>query len=245
MSFKQFLEASDDLFRLAYSLGEIPREEVENLLRGGDYTKDYTDRRTFTKNFAWAVPCKEAIDAIKKYAREPIYDVLAGTGYWTKILKKAGLNVVASDIHKITNKNHYHQNKSDTGGKNIQHLVKKEKEKIIRRNALKVGYDFKTERLNGDIFLSWVPYQASFATDILEMLPIGTRVFEIGEGMGGCTGDASFHKYLCDNFDALHYEDLPNFRGIHDSLTVWEKIKNSPINQNIRGKNWYSEEEEE
>lgn len=241
MKFKLYLEAQEDLFRLAYSLGEMPREDVEKLLKG-DWDKDIRDRRAFTMNFGWAVPCKEVVDAIKKHAREPLYDVLAGTGYWAKILRKAGINVVASDMHKIVNKNAYHQRKEDTGATNISGFIRPKKEKIIRRNALKVGYGFKTGRLKGDIFLSWVPYQTSFATDLLEMIPLGTRVFEIGEGLGGCTGDASFHKYLCDNFSAIHHEEVPNFTGIHDSLIIWEKNKSLPIKQELRRKYWYEED---
>lgn len=237
MNFKQFLEVADDLFRLAYSLGEIPREEVEKFLadRKG---YDFSGRRAFTMYFGWSIPCKEAVDAIKKYTREPLYDILAGTGYWAKTLRKSGVNVIASDIHKVMNRNNYHQRKEDTGAKDISNLVKPEKEKIIRRNALKVGYDINKGRLKGDVLISWPPYEEPFATDVLEMLPLGTRVFYIGEDMGGCTGDASFHKCLCVNFKFLHAEELPQFPGMHDSLAIYEKIKNIPIDPKHRGENW-------
>lgn len=241
MQFKQFLEVSDNLFRFAYNLGEMPRKQVEELLNTNKTPNDFRDRRAFTTNFGWSLPCKEAVDVIKKYARQPLYDVLAGTGYWAKILRKAGINVVASDIHKITNKNHYHQSKENTGAKKISHIIKPEKEKIIRRNALKVGYHLNKGRLKGDIFLSWPPYEEPFATDLLEMIAVGTRVFYIGEGMGGCTGDAGFHQYLCSNFKMLHSEELPQWTGIHDDLTVYEKINNSPADPKYRGKNWYDE----
>jgi hypothetical protein len=70
------------------------------------------------------------------------------------------------------------------------------------------------------------------------MLLIGSRVFYIGEGMGGCTADASFHKYLCVNFGHLHTEDLPQFPGIHDYLSVYEKKQNQPIDPKYRGEYW-------
>lgn len=88
MKFKTFLEASDEIFKLAYSLGEMPRKEIEKLIQERDFNKDWLDRRGFTTYFGWSIPCKEAVDAIKAYVREPLYDVLAGTGYWAKILKK-------------------------------------------------------------------------------------------------------------------------------------------------------------
>lgn len=223
MNFKLFLEVSDELFIKAYSLGEMPRKEVEELLQG-DFAKSFIDRRSFTKNFAWSVPCKEAVDAIKKYAREPLYDVLAGTGYWAKILKKAGINVIASDIHKILNKNFYHQNREYADDKNISNLVKIKKEKILRRNALKVGYDISRKRLKGDIFLSWPPYDNPLAYELAKIIPSGTRIFYIGEGSGGCTGNDDFHKYLCNKFKELKIVALPTFQGIHDVLFIYEKL---------------------
>jgi len=238
MDFKLYLEISEELFKNAYSLGEMPREEVEKFLSNRGF--DFSTRRAFTAYFGWSVPCKEAVEAIKKYARQPLYDVLAGTGYWTKILKKAGINVIASDIHKITSKNYYHRSREDLP--NISNLVKPEKEKILRRNALKVAYDLKRERLKGDVLISWAPYEEPFATDILEMLPIGSRVFYIGEGMGGCTADASFHKYLCVNFEHLHTEDLPRFPGIHDYLSVYEKKQNRSIDPKYRGEYWVDDD---
>lgn len=238
MQFKTFLETAEQIFKLAYSLGEMPRKEVENLINKRDWNREWLDRNAFTTYFGWSLPCKEAVETIKKYTREPLHDVLAGTGYWAKILKKAGINVIASDIHKLTSKNWYHKKKENTLLTDISNIIKPKKEKIIRRNALKVGYDIKRKRLQGDIFLSWPPYEKSFVTDLIYMLPIGTRVFYIGEGMGGCTGDASFHKYLCDNFKRLDYEELPQWRGMHDYLTVYEKEKNGNINNKIRGNYW-------
>lgn len=230
-NFKTFLEVSDNFFNLVYSFGEIPREQIKDILLQNNkgYGMDFQDRETFTSNFSWAIPCKEAVEVIKKYAREPLYDVIAGTGYWTKILKKAGINVIASDMHNITSKNYYHM-------PGDRFIPKKEKEKINRRNALKVGYHIKTGRLKGDILISWPPYEKPFATDLLELLPIGARVFYIGEGFGGCTGDASFHKFLCINFKHLHKEELPRWQGIHDSLNVYEKVSNNPVDQRLRGK---------
>lgn len=245
MEFKNFLEVHDNFFRLAYSFGEMPREQIENLLneKNPGYWS-YGDRRAFTMNFGWSIPCKEAVDVIKQYVREPLYDVMAGSGYWAKILRKAGVNVIASDIHKVLNKNNYHQKKDDTGARDISHLIKPEKEKIIRRNALQVGHHIKTGRLKGDVLISWPPYQSSFSTDLLELLPLRSRVFYIGEDMTGCTGDASFHHFLCTNFKTLHTEDLPQWQGIHDYLSVHEKMGNTPVDPRSRGRDYWDDDME-
>lgn len=249
MEFRQFLEASDELFRLVYSLGEMPRKEIEKFLSKRKIIGDFYDRDVFTRYFGWSIPCKEAVDVIKRYAREPLYDVMAGTGYWAKVLRKAGVNVIASDLHRLTSKNPYHRSHEEPGPgqRDVTQFVKPEKEKILRRNALKVGYHLGQGRLKGDVLINWPPYEDPVATDLLTMLPIGSRVFYIGEGGGGCTGDLSFHRYLCANFKELHHEYLPNWEGIHDVLWAYEKEKNDPIDPRTRGRtfSWNLEDEEE
>jgi len=250
MNFKNWIiinEISEDLFKNAENLGEFPRKiiqswistqntDVGELKKWDALDKSYQQRKTFTKFFGWSVPCKEAIDLIKKYIREPLYDVMAGTGYWSRILKKAGVNVKTSDIHKVFDKNYYHRSEQPVLSNN--NPVKSDKIKIRRKNALKIGYDLSKRRIKGDIFLSWPPYECPVATDILNMIPIGTRVFYIGEDKGGCTGDLSFHVTLSKNFNMLGREFLPNFEGIHDSISVHEKTVNEPVDSKYRGKSF-------
>ena len=260
MDFKNWLiinEISEDLYKNAEDLGEIPRKIVQNWISShhnvdvgqlknfDSLAQDFQKRRTFTTLFGWAVPCKEVVDLIKKYVQEPLYDVMAGTGYWSRILKKAGINIKTSDVHKVFNKNYYHKSKESMYKPSFE--IKPDKIKIRRKNALKIGYDLSTQRIKGDIFLSWPPYECPVATDILEMIPVGTRVFYIGEGKGGCTGDLSFHVTLNKNFKLITRENLPNFEGIHDSIYVYEKIINEPVDKKYRGKafEWDLEKSEE
>jgi hypothetical protein len=111
-----------------------------------------------------------------------------------------------------------------------------EKTKIRRKNALRIGYDLSRKRILGDLFLCWPPYQCPTATDILDLVPIGTKVFYVGEEESGCTGDLSFHKTLEKNFRFIVNEDLPNFDGIHDDLTVYEKVREGSVDRKYRGK---------
>ena len=232
------LEISDELYRQAENLGNLPRDEVLQLVRtsDGNSFKNYEKRRVFNSNFGWSVPCKEAVDEIKKYAREPLHDVMAGTGYWSRVLKKGGINVIASDIHKVFIKNDYHDRKFGKQHMAQTYNAEPEKSSIKRRNALKVAFDMGRERIKGDIFISWPPYESPVAHDALSLIPIGTRVFYVGEGTSGCTGDLAFHKNLATNFKKLKYVPLPTFEGIHDSLNIYEKISNAPIDPAFRGK---------
>jgi len=212
-----------NFFKHVENFGELPRNQIENFIgveNNYDFLDSFKTRDKFTKLFGWSIPCKEAVDLIKKFAREPLYDLMAGTGYWARILNKAGIDVRASDIHKIISKNHYHKS-------NKTNYIKNKRTKIRRKNAIKIAYDIGRKRINGDVFLSGPPYQSCTPTYILEYLPLNTRFFYIGEGYGGCTGDASLYLYLEKNFSLLAEENLPNFFGIHDYLSIHEKISNT------------------
>ena len=219
-------ESVKDLIELSYKLGITPREEIEKIMKMGEKQNFYyLDRDEFTLKLGWSIPCKEAVDAIKKYVREPLYDAMAGTGFWSKVLNLNGIKTIAHDIHKNPNKNTYHGNRWKDKESGKSHI------NIKRKNALKLGLDLKNQRIKGDVFLSWPPYNCVTANILADMLPIGTRLFYVGEGAGGCTGDHNFHKNLDTNFRLIDKVYLPNFPGIHDDLYIYEKIKNDPLSQ--------------
>lgn len=192
----------------AYSLGRMSRDEVQSLV-GDDFMESHARREEFTKRFAWSLPCLEAVETIRKYARPPLHDALAGTGYWSLLLNDEDIRTIPADIH-LPARNRYHR-------KPPRHT------RIKRRNLLRLAHDMMTGRLKGDILLSWPPYLSGAPNRLLRLVPRGTRIFYIGEGMGGCTADDPFHETLEDEFTPLHREPLPNWPGIHDSLEVWEK----------------------
>ena len=228
-----------DIIKDADNLGAIPakiiQDSLDKISKNDRSFNSWHYRRNFNRLFGWSVPCKEAIEAIKQHAREPLYDLMAGTGYWARILKKAGMDVRPSDMHKILSKNNYHK-KIEDDPKEIKDSRTSPKTHIRRINALKVGFDMNKKRIFGDVFLSWPPYECPVASNLLDLLPIGTRVFYIGEGEGGCTGDLAFHKNLDNNFNLLKHVELPQFFGIHDSLYIYEKIKDERQHTKYHGK---------
>jgi hypothetical protein len=232
LNFKQFFilcENIDQLLELGSNLAKMPRSEIQiilgeiQIILGGKHSfENYLDREKFVSKFSWSIPCKEAIDAIREYGRQPIYDLMAGTGFWSKVLNEAGIKTIASDLHISKKFNPYKHSP--------KHF------KVKRINAIKAAVDKTRRGLKGDVLLSWPPYECPVATDVLQNLPIGTRVFYIGESYGGCTADASFFSYLSQNCKKLKTIYLPQFSGLHDALEIYEKVKEEPIDDNLRGK---------
>lgn len=93
------------------------------------------------------------------------------------------------------------------------------------------------------LLLVWPPYSTAMTYDcaVAYHAAGGERIVYVGEGPGGCTGDAGFHLLLgadCYAYgdDHDHERDdpqsqwrevaevtIPQWQGIHDYLTVYER----------------------
>jgi hypothetical protein len=173
-------------------------------------------RFDFVKDYCYSLPCAEAIEAFRKFARPPLMDVMAGSGWWAKILNEVGIETEAID--KCLEDNMY-----------------------IKKKHFDIKYGDAIEFIGGltsprDIILSWPPYEGADAYYALCKLPIGSRVFYMGEGVGGCTGELCMFRCFEKNFKSLCEVMLPQFFGMHDYLEVFEKVNNCPVDEKDIGK---------
>ena len=61
----------------------------------GEKFNDWKEREEAVQKWAWAVPNKEALNAIKRHS--PIAEIGCGSGYWAMLLKEMGVDVTAYD----------------------------------------------------------------------------------------------------------------------------------------------------
>src|SRR5687767_5522442 len=54
-------------------------------------------RKAFCRVWGFSIPCREAVEALRALER-PLVEIGAGSGYWTALLRAAGLDMVATDI---------------------------------------------------------------------------------------------------------------------------------------------------
>lgn len=218
MKLSALFEDTQDLIRHADKLAHMPREKVQELANRNvnmDMEGIPHDRRMWVYDYSWPLPCKEAVDAIVKHSEgKPVYDVLAGTGYWAKILQDAGVNVIASDLHTAKKYNPYTHKARFT--------------KIKRANAYKVVGQ-TVRRNEGHVILSWPPDQAPVGYQVLELTPVGTKVFYFGFKRHGYTGDDAMFDYLSKNFKLLEHVELPSFRSVDDHLWIYQKVSEDPL----------------
>lgn len=174
--------------------------------REGDFIEfplsSFSKRSTYTDNFSFALPCKEAMNLIKKYS--PILEIGAGSGFWAKMMHNAGIDIVATSINKgayALNKQNYFPVK-----------------RMEASRAVKIHPD-------RNVFVSWVNYGDNWGTIASKNIKKGRHLIVIGEGEGGCTSNDKFFELIYSrHFEEIERLDIPKWYGLHDDLRVYRKM---------------------
>lgn len=154
-------------------------------------------RQELVRKYSWAVPNDEAIELLVSLS--PVIEVGAGTGYWASLVKTAGGEIVALD--KDPHKNDWVEGNWTRVDKFTSYYQLRKKD-----------YD------NHTLFLCWPPYADSMAFDCLKKYK-GNQLVYVGEYSGGCCADDDFFNLLDEEWEEVTSIDIPQFSGMHDSLT--------------------------
>ena len=150
-------------------------------------------RLRLVRKYSWAIPNDTALKEIARHA--PIIEIGAGNGYWAYCLAQKGINVIAYDL-KVP--------------ENPWHSVQK-------GDALEAS-----KHSDRTLFRCWPPYDEPMAADALRSYK-GKTVIYVGEGYGGCTADDEFHKLLKAEWKKIKVVKIPQWNGIYDCLTIYQK----------------------
>ena len=169
---------------------------------GGDqYSfQSYAQRSPLVDKFAWAVPDEPHLRLIEKHG--PILELGAGLGYWARLLRSRGVDVLAYDRVPSGKQNPFHQE-----GKHWTEVLE-------GGPGMAARYPKRT------LFLCWPPYNTKFARDCLAVYKGNTLIY-VGESNGGCTGDRKFFRLLSDEWKEVKILDLPQWSSIHDYFGVY------------------------
>lgn len=163
----------------------------------------FTVRHKYIEQFGFAILTAETIEALRQYS--PIVEAGSGSGYWAYEMKKRGLDIIATEPYPGRPKIY----------KETEWKMYTEFEKLTGPRAVR-KYPTRT------LLIVWPDYQARWPTVTLQAFS-GETVIYVGEGAGGCTADDKFHDHLESNFNEIAYLKIPNFFGIHDGLTIYER----------------------
>lgn len=168
-------------------------------------------RYEFVEKYSFALPCKEAIDLIKNYGK--IVELGAGTGFWTAMLQKRGFDIIATNFNENSEEN----TEVNSYGHKIGTYINMENidgeqavEKYSDRNILAV----------------WPCYGSDWIERVARKMNKNQKLILIHEGRGGCIGNEGFYEYALDNLVPIQNQEIPNWPGIHDYITVFGKNEN-------------------
>lgn len=173
-----------------------PPHENEWLWRGAK-------RYELVARYAWSVPTDQAIRVIA--AQPDIVEMGAGTGYWASLVAAAGGRIRCYDLYQGEENEFRHR---------VQYYpIERRGVEVLRTDAK----DCQT------LLLSWPPYDDSFGHQCVRSFR-GKWIVFIGEEEGGCTGDDKMFRRLRRDWKELWYVKLPQWPGMHDGMTVYERL---------------------
>lgn len=200
-------ELSVPLEELAKEAESRPREYTPPTKAEMDLViSPFRARQELVIAYSWAVPTEEAIEAIAAHSPAGVVEIGAGGGYWAKLMRDYGIDVVAYD------RTPYMGYRAWT----------KEEVRVKWSTVRRGGPKMASKHPERSLFLCWPPYDTSMAYDALCAYS-GKTVLYVGEGGGGCTGDDAFHDELERNWREVQYVHLPQWSGLHDDLYIYKR----------------------
>lgn len=166
----------------------------------------YRDRREVIRQYGFALPCHEAISALKKLS--PILEVGAGAGTWAAILKMNGVDIIATDRNFNT----------DYGFHAGRHYP------VTRMSADNAIH----RRPDRNVLMIWPCYQDEWSTRAVRLIKPGKHLALIGEGAGGCTGTDNLFNHLDKYYRHKKTIRIPCWYGIHDRLDIYQRAIGAP-----------------
>ena len=162
-------------------------------------------REKYTKH-CFPILTHEFLSSMQKFCNQfdKISEFACGEGWLSYWMKKYGIKIHSSVDDKSWKFKNY-----------LDFVTKCDAEMYLRRN-LEIDL----------IIMSWPNYNDNFAYKIWQRMRKGQYLLYIGEGHGGCTADADFHKAIggheVDDKWSLS-ENFVSFWGIHDRPMVYKK----------------------
>lgn len=166
------------------------------------WTRLYRSRDTAIREFGFALPCREAVKALKKLS--PIVEVGAGSGAWSRLLASSGVDVVATDQGFETG--YWFRS-----GKHFP-VARIEASDAIRRYPRR------------NVLMIWPCYGAEWSANAVRLIRPGQSLALISEGPGGCVGSDSLFDHLDTHFRHIETVRIPCWQGIHDRLEIYRRL---------------------
>lgn len=164
-----------------YDNGLVPNELISRFQSDSYQPSSFAFhilRESMIGKFGFSLLSEPLVDELARQLRySSVVEVGAGTGFLTRQLLDRKINITGLDIEETqTSSYHFH----------YKHAP------IIPAD----GRTFLSHTHPQCVILSWPNYDSEFATEILQQLKFGQRLYYMGEWESGCTASDSFFDLL-------------------------------------------------
>lgn len=163
----------------------------------GKFMSEFRTRENCITSYGFAIPTERALREIAAISSNGIIEIGAGTGYWAKLLRIMGVDVLACDdssgVYSFTIGSQSRVDRVD-----YRKILKKDE--AHRRTLLVVWPD-------GDNLQIFDRYR-------------GDTVVYVGELGEGCTG---YTEKIEETWEMVKHVKIPVWSGIHDSMGIFKR----------------------
>lgn len=212
---------------------------VKCLVQGGDAAV-YRGHHAAKRTYSWAVPNDEALAAIAEHSPAGVVEIGAGGGYWARLLRARGVDVIAYDPDPVVGYPHL-------GGARPGEDPGTRWSNVSWTEVLVADHHAAAHHPDRTLLLVWPSYDEPWTDQVLDLYA-GDTVIYVGEGAGGCTGTGRMHTLLgqeeycwhgeldvpctCATGDDARFEEIldvgiPQWAGLHDRLGVYRRVRRS------------------
>jgi len=174
----------------------VSLEELEKA--GAEYD---TIRDPLIRKYAWAIPNVEALDTIKSLA--PIFELGSGGGYWAKLLKEMGTDIIAVDNDSILRTRYAYTRCWEVPIKGDERLLEEHPDRAL--------------------FLCWPDGKSQMASRALAQFA-GEHVILVGDRRQIRDRDPRFFHNLAEDFALIDWVAIPVWPGYRDQLFVYRRL---------------------
>jgi hypothetical protein len=190
------------VIKIVRASGPIPIDSIVNIHIS---MRERVRKDAFTTTFSWAVPSRNCVNRIVKFASgDIILEVGAGNGLWGAIIQSHPTKPHYIPTDNFTS----HGFKQDDTYTHVQ-----------RYNAAQVPIRFPQCNV---LIMIWPPFLSSMAWNALRVYQ-GEKLVYIGESLGGCTGDDKFHQMIKDEWDLHDTIKIPQWEGNWDKCYLYTR----------------------
>jgi len=192
-----YLDEFNDLPN-SYKRIDVPLIDNGEHLLGDEFLNT---RQELVNKYSWAVPTDEAIDAIVKFSEwNGLIDFGAGSGYWSMLVAKKGINVIAVDNWTADKPELWFD--VQTG-----------------------SYEYLKMAGGRVLFMCWIPQYTDMGLMALKTWN-GDKFIMVGEpAPARSNANPEFFEYLEANYSLVKMVDIPNWFNHNDEVFFYERIK--------------------